>query len=60
MKMIMRWFTSGDDSVTLEQIKQVPGVTGVATMLPDIPRVKFGPWIGWKHYVSRYRRLDSN
>ena len=37
MKMIIRWFPNGDDSVTLEQIKQIPGVSGVATMLPEIP-----------------------
>ena len=37
MKMILRWFPNGDDTVTLEQIKQVPGVSGVATMLPFIP-----------------------
>lgn len=37
MKMIIRWFTGRDDSVTLEQIRQIPGVSGVATMLSDIP-----------------------
>lgn len=37
MKMIIRWFSNGDDSVTLKQIRQIPGVTGVATMLSDIP-----------------------
>ncbi|HHT49553.1 MAG TPA: mannonate dehydratase [Firmicutes bacterium] len=37
MKMIFRWFPGGDDSVTLEQIKQIPGVSGIATCLPDIP-----------------------
>lgn len=37
MKMIIRWFSSGDDSVTLEQIRQIPGITGVAAMLSDIP-----------------------
>lgn len=37
MKMIIRWFTGGDDSVTLKQIRQIPGITGVATMLSDIP-----------------------
>ncbi|HWT73477.1 MAG TPA: mannonate dehydratase [Mobilitalea sp.] len=37
MKMIIRWFAGGDDSVTLEQIRQIPGITGVATMLSDIP-----------------------
>lgn len=35
--MILRWFPHGDDSVTLQQIRQTPGVSGVATMLPNIP-----------------------
>lgn len=33
MKMTLRWFGTGHDSVTLEQIKQIPGVTGVITTL---------------------------
>lgn len=37
MKMILRWWPHGDDSVTLEQIRQTPGVSGVATCLPKIP-----------------------
>ncbi len=37
MKMILRWFPHGDDSVTLSQIRQIPGVTGVASCLPHIP-----------------------
>lgn len=37
MKMILRWFPNGDDSVTLQQIKQTPGIAGVATCLPHIP-----------------------
>ncbi len=37
MKMIFRWFPFGDDSVTLKQIRQIPGVTGVCPMLPAIP-----------------------
>ena len=36
MKMILRWFPYGDDSVTLRQIRQIPGVSGVATCLPKI------------------------
>ncbi len=36
-KMILRWFYGGDDSVTLEQIRQIPGVTGVCTALTDVP-----------------------
>lgn len=37
MKMIFRWFPGGDDSVTLEQIRQIPGVSGIVPMLSDIP-----------------------
>ena len=33
MQMTMRWYGSKYDTVTLEQIRQVPGVTGVITML---------------------------
>lgn len=37
MKMVIRWFPNGDDTVTLNQIRQIPGVSGVAVMLPNIP-----------------------
>jgi mannonate dehydratase len=33
MQMTMRWFGAGYDSVKLEQIRQVPGVSGVITTL---------------------------
>lgn len=33
MEMTMRWFGTGYDTVTLEQIRQVPGVKGVITTL---------------------------
>jgi mannonate dehydratase len=33
MQLAMRWFGSGYDSVTLEQIRQIPGVTGIITTL---------------------------
>lgn len=37
MKMILRWFPGGDDSVTLQQIRQIAGVCGVASCLTDVP-----------------------
>ncbi|MDR1439930.1 MAG: mannonate dehydratase [Clostridiales bacterium] len=37
MKMVLRWFPYGDDSVTLKQIRQTPGISGVATCFPNIP-----------------------
>lgn len=35
MQMTMRWFGQGHDSVTLSQIRQVPGVVGVISTLYD-------------------------
>ena len=35
MEMTFRWFGSGHDTVTLRQIRQIPGVTGVITTLYD-------------------------
>ena len=36
MEMTLRWFGTGFDTVTLSQIRQVPGVTGVITTLYDM------------------------
>ena len=35
MEMTFRWYGSKFDTVTLEQIRQIPGVTGVITTLYD-------------------------
>ncbi|MBQ8995675.1 MAG: mannonate dehydratase, partial [Oscillospiraceae bacterium] len=35
MEMTLRWYGSRFDTVTLKQIRQIPGVTGVITMLYD-------------------------
>ena len=35
MEMTLRWYGSKFDTVTLQQIKQIPGVTGVITTLYD-------------------------
>ena len=35
--MTFRWFGEKDDSIKLEQIKQIPGVTGVVGALYDVP-----------------------
>ncbi|KAJ52607.1 mannonate dehydratase [Clostridium tetanomorphum] len=43
MKMTLRWFGSKHDSVTLEQIRQIPNVTGVITTLYDIPAGEVWP-----------------
>ena len=33
MEMTLRWYGEGYDSVTLNQIRQIPGVTGVISTL---------------------------
>lgn len=35
MEMTFRWYGSKFDTVTLQQIRQIPGVTGVITTLYD-------------------------
>ena len=37
MKMTFRWYGDGNDSVSLEQIKQIPGVEGVVWALHNEP-----------------------
>lgn len=37
MKMTFRWYGENDDSITLKQIRQIPGVSGVVGALFDIP-----------------------
>ena len=35
MEMTLRWYGTGFDTVTLKQIRQIPGVTGVISTLYD-------------------------
>ena len=37
MQMTFRWFGHDKDTVTLDQIKQIPGVVGVVPALHDLP-----------------------
>lgn len=37
MRMTFRWFGEGNDTITLEQIKQIPGVEGIVWALHDVP-----------------------
>lgn len=33
VKMVFRWFGKKDDNITLQEIRQIPGVEGVVTAL---------------------------
>jgi mannonate dehydratase len=35
--MVFRWFGQGNDHITLDQIKQIPGVEGIVWALHDVP-----------------------
>ncbi|WP_159881464.1 mannonate dehydratase [Paenibacillus puerhi] len=37
MKMVFRWYGEGNDTVSLRQIKQIPGVEGIVWALHDVP-----------------------
>ncbi|MFW6007479.1 MAG: mannonate dehydratase [Halanaerobiales bacterium] len=43
MKMVFRWFGENDDSVSLKEIKQIPGISGVVSALTEIPVGKSWP-----------------
>ena len=42
MEMTLRWYGSEFDTVTLKQIRQIPGVTGVIQHFTIPHRVKYG------------------
>lgn len=42
MNMTLRWYGTGFDSVTLEQIRQIPGVTGVTPLCTTAYRATHG------------------
>ncbi|ASR49228.1 MULTISPECIES: mannonate dehydratase [Paenibacillus] len=37
MRMTFRWFGEGNDTISLKQIKQIPGVEGIVWALHDVP-----------------------
>ena len=52
MKMTFRWYGSQSDKITLKQIKQIPGctgLTGVILMSPLFPLNQGGLWV-WLYY----------
>ena len=43
MKMTFRWFGEGQDPISLNYIRQIPGMTGVVTSLLDMPAGEVWP-----------------
>ena len=52
MQMTFRWFGKEKDTVSLEQIRQIPGVTGVVPCT-TCPPVRRGPWTEYRPCMTR-------
>lgn len=55
MRMTFRWYGEGNDSVTLQQIKQIPGVEGIVWALHDVPAGEEWPM----DKIMQYKRLSD-
>lgn len=53
MRMTFRWYGEGNDSVSLKQIKQIPGVEGLVWALHDVPAGEEWPMAK----IMEYKRL---
>ncbi|CAG7637150.1 Mannonate dehydratase [Paenibacillus solanacearum] len=57
MRMVFRWYGEGNDTVTLKQIRQIPGVEGVVWALHDLPAGEEWPMeriLSFKGQVEKY------
>lgn len=52
MKMTFRWYGEGDDSISLKQIKQIPGCSGLMGVLTQYPAGEVWPLDVIKDYVK--------
>ncbi|UJF32825.1 mannonate dehydratase [Paenibacillus hexagrammi] len=57
MKMVFRWYGEGNDTVSLQQIKQIPGVEGIVWALHDVPAGEEWPMdkiMAYKQLADQY------
>ena len=56
MQMTFRWFGKDLDTVSLEQIKQIPGVVGVVPALIIFLQAKRGRWKTCRKCTTKSRQ----
>jgi len=57
MRMTFRWYGTGNDTVTLRQIRQIPGVEGIVWALHDVPAGEEWPMekiLQYKKWADEY------
>jgi mannonate dehydratase len=55
--MVFRWYGEGNDTVTLQQIRQIPGVEGIVWALHDVPAGEVWPMdriLAYKRQADAY------
>jgi len=60
MQMTFRWYGEGNDSITLKQIRQIPGVKGVVWALHDVPVGEVWPVKRIAEVVSQAKEFGLN
>ena len=58
MQMTFRWFGGDKDTVSLEQIRQIPGVVGVVPALHYLPAGEAWPLADIFQMKAEYRELQ--
>ncbi len=58
MKMVFRWFGEGNDTVSLQNIVQIPGVEGIVWSLHDVPAGEEWPMGKIEEVKSQAEKFD--
>ncbi|MCM3117240.1 mannonate dehydratase [Neobacillus sp. MER 74] len=60
MQMTFRWYGEGNDSITLKQIRQIPGIKGVVWALHDVPVGEVWPVERIEEVVKQAKEYELN
>ncbi|MED3795503.1 mannonate dehydratase [Niallia alba] len=60
MQMTFRWYGEGNDTITLKQIRQIPGVKGIVWALHDVPAGEVWPVERIAEVVNQVKEYGLN